>query len=274
MKRLGVILAVLVFTFSLSVSAVFAQPCEGNFDCDTDVDGTDAAVFKEDFGRSQFKNPCPGCTTICDPPAPVQKTGQTDCWQANGDPVLCQTCIIGVGCTNKTGQDGMWEKGVALPKPRFTDNGDGTATDNLTGLIQLKNADCFGPRTWQQALDDCNGLSAGYCGLTDGSSEGDWRLPNRRELFSLIHDGYWGPALTNTAGTGQHTNGDPFNLNYVLPYWSSTSLIGTETQAFTINFNRGLMDTENKVIDSQFVWCVKGGQQKERKGITAKKAGL
>ena len=61
MKQIGVILTVMVFIFSLSVSTVFAQPCEGNFDCDTDVDGTDAAVFKEDFGRSQFKNPCPNC---------------------------------------------------------------------------------------------------------------------------------------------------------------------------------------------------------------------
>ena len=35
--------------------------CNGNFDCDEDVDGSDATVFKTDFGRSQFSNPCPGC---------------------------------------------------------------------------------------------------------------------------------------------------------------------------------------------------------------------
>jgi hypothetical protein len=35
--------------------------CKGDFDCDLDVDGTDAAKFKEDFGRSGFTNPCPGC---------------------------------------------------------------------------------------------------------------------------------------------------------------------------------------------------------------------
>ena len=38
--------------------------CNGDFDCDVDVDGTDAAKFKEDFGRSQFSNPCPDCLTI------------------------------------------------------------------------------------------------------------------------------------------------------------------------------------------------------------------
>jgi hypothetical protein len=37
--------------------------CEGNFDGDQDQDGTDAAKFKLDFGRSAFSNPCPGCVT-------------------------------------------------------------------------------------------------------------------------------------------------------------------------------------------------------------------
>ena len=30
------------------------------------------------------------------------------------------------------------------PSPRFTDNNDGTVTDNLTGLVWLKNANLFG----------------------------------------------------------------------------------------------------------------------------------
>ena len=59
------------------------------------------------------------------PPAPVPKTGQT--------------------VSYATGDDGDLQKGVAWPDPRFTDNSDGTVTDNLTGLIWLKNANCFGP---------------------------------------------------------------------------------------------------------------------------------
>ena len=35
--------------------------CKGDFDCDSDCDGTDAAFFKLDFGRSPFSNPCPVC---------------------------------------------------------------------------------------------------------------------------------------------------------------------------------------------------------------------
>ena len=38
--------------------------CNGDFDCDEDCDGTDAATFKSDFGRSQFSNPCPACETL------------------------------------------------------------------------------------------------------------------------------------------------------------------------------------------------------------------
>jgi hypothetical protein len=37
-----------------------ACDCEGDFDCDGDVDGSDAAKFKENFGRNTFDNPCTG----------------------------------------------------------------------------------------------------------------------------------------------------------------------------------------------------------------------
>jgi hypothetical protein len=37
------------------------NPCRGDFDCDGDSDGTDAGLYKEDFGRNEFNNPCPDC---------------------------------------------------------------------------------------------------------------------------------------------------------------------------------------------------------------------
>lgn len=43
-------------------SCIDEPPCLGDFDCDQDCDGTDAILFKADFGRSQFINPCPPCT--------------------------------------------------------------------------------------------------------------------------------------------------------------------------------------------------------------------
>jgi hypothetical protein len=47
--------------------SIFQDPCtaentcHGDFDCDNDCDGTDAALFKSDFGRSQLNKPCPAC---------------------------------------------------------------------------------------------------------------------------------------------------------------------------------------------------------------------
>ena len=106
MKRLIVCLAVIVF--SLSVSNVLGQPCEGNFDCDQDVDGTDAAVFKEDFGRSQFSNPCPTCQeNPC--PCPEDCPIKSPC-SLSYDPWICQDlnglncyCCIPMGSPNMNG---------------------------------------------------------------------------------------------------------------------------------------------------------------------------
>lgn len=36
--------------------------CNGDFDCDHDVDGSDAVIMKDDFGRSSLHNPCSSCT--------------------------------------------------------------------------------------------------------------------------------------------------------------------------------------------------------------------
>lgn len=64
--------------------------------------------------------------------APVERTGQTTSYAA--------------------GDDGDLQRGAIWPNPRFTDNGNGTVTDNLTGLIWLKDANCFGKRFWADAL--------------------------------------------------------------------------------------------------------------------------
>ena len=237
MKRVIVgVMIVVAFMFSLSVPTVFAQDmCVGDFDYDGDCDGTDATTFKSDFSRGGYNNPCPP-----DGPAPVTKTGQTTSYEP--------------------GDDGGLQKGVAWPNPRFTDNGNGTVTDNFTGLIWLKNANCFGTRTWNDALSDCNGLASGSCGLTDGSNAGDWRLPNRRELFSLISDGCSGPAVPNTAGTGRASEGDPFISMVIVGdhYWSSTT-DRVSGHAWGLNMYKGYMLYYDKTEENQYVWPVRGG---------------
>src|SRR5262249_14576398 len=123
-------------------------------------------------------------------PARVPQTGQTECYST----------LSVIPCAG-TGQDGEFQAGVAFPAQRFRDNRDGTVRDNLTGLVWLQDANCFpgdfgpGLMKWQDALSLANNLAHGQCGLSDRSVAGDWRLPNVKELQSLIDFGQLSPAL-------------------------------------------------------------------------------
>ncbi len=139
----------------------------------------------------------------------------------------------------QSGDDGNLRQGISWPSPRFEDNVDGTVRDTLTGLLWLKNAGCFGQQNWSTALNNSADLADGRCGLADGSTSGDWRLPNIRELDSLVHSGVYGPAVPNRAGSGQASITDPFFLLQSARYWSSTSNPQFTPQAFTVNFLGG-----------------------------------
>jgi hypothetical protein len=229
----GKIITLLISLFLLSAPNVQAQDfCKGDFNYNGSVGAEDVSVFLEHFGRSQFNNPCPP-----DGPTPVPKTGQTTSYA--------------------TGDDGDLQRGVTLVTPRFTDNGDGTVTDNQTGLIWMKDAVCFGAGTWSNALSDCSGLSDGQCGLTDDSSVGDWRLPNKKELISLTHDEYDTPILCNTMGTGKWTDDDPFTNVQLDGYWTSTTTFLSD-RAWGMSMTIGSLDAQYK-IGSLYVWCVRGG---------------
>ena len=187
-----------------------------------------------------------GLTTGTRPPAPVPRTGQTSTVPIN--PAL-------------GGSDGNLQKGVAWPSPRFTDNGNGTVTDNLTGLIWLKNANCFGIKKWSDALSACNTLVSGQCGLTDGSSAGSWRLPNRFELESLLDLAYSTPTLSNAAGTAKWSDGDAFTgVQSGYFYWSSTTIAGLTDYAWNVNLDVGYVDDGAKMLEPYYVWPVRSGQ--------------
>jgi len=176
--------------------------------------------------------------------APVEKTGQTALYRAH--------------------DDGDLEKGVALPTPRFTDNNNGTVTDNLTGLIWLKNANCANAKAiWDTAIDyaaalfdgctDCFG-TVGDCGLSDDSSAGDWRLPNRKELLSLVDLGQYEPALPSV---NPFTGVEWGTGNY---YWSSTANAGLTTMAWCVLLDYGSVSYDHQATSSYYVWPVRGGQ--------------
>jgi hypothetical protein len=151
-----------------------------------------------------------------------------------------------------TGDDGALQKGVAWPTPRFIDNVNGTVTDNLTGLIWLKNANCFGTQAWKQALSSANALaSGGACSLTDGSAAGDWRLPSRKELRSLADYSQVNPALPT---------GHPFIGMPVSNCWSSTTYASTTADAWYVDMYGGQVVSNADKSNSYYVWPVRGGQ--------------
>jgi len=181
----------------------------------------------------------PGRPVQAGPPAPAPKTGQTTSYGA--------------------GDDGALRKGVAWPNPRFTDNGDGTITDNLSGLIWLKNANCYGQKIWATALTDATALAHGSCGLSDLSTAGQWRLPTANELRSLTSKQYVTPAVPNTAGTAKWTAGAPFTSVQSAPYWSSTTYAGNTPLAWIVFLSSGDVGTNGKA-GTGYVWPVRGGQ--------------
>jgi hypothetical protein len=106
---------------------------------------------------------------------------------------------------------------------RFKDNGDGTLLDKSTGLIWLKNANCAvffendasvkNSRPWHEARVAASELSDGFCGLSDNSKPGDWRLPEREELLGIARQ----PEENANWAAGK-----AFNDIQSFYYWSST----------------------------------------------------
>ena len=163
------------------------------------------------------------------PPGSVAATLQTICYNASGGTITCAG----------TGQDGEYQMGETA-SPRFTDNADGTVTDNLTGLVWLRNANCSATLggvnktntlTWENSLTWSNNLASGSCGLTDGSVAGDWRLPNVREMISLVDYGI---------GTAPRLpTGHPFTSVQSNWYWASTSYSMGLANSWRVDLNDG-----------------------------------
>lgn len=167
-------------------------------------------------------------------PASLPKTGQLFCYSASGVVIPCKN----------TGQDGELQKGVEWPSPRFTIEAELEAdcvTDNLTGLMWVKSPDSTA-RTWINALSYANELN--LCGYND------WRLPNNKELRSLIHYGQPDAAAW--------LNSQGFNNIKPDQYWSSSDYPYSTDWAWSINMGDGWMIGNKKPIGF-YVWPVRSG---------------
>lgn len=193
----------------------------------------------------------------------LPKTGQTTCYDETGNVIDCAG----------TGQDGEIQAGAAWPEPRFTDHGNGTVTDDLTGLMWAKRANSTGHAyNWQGTRGAINGIN--YWSRQEHGGYTDWRLPNILELASLLN--YEGsptdlPAWQRSA----LPNGHPFtNMTNVVdigfgvtstvPWWSSTSASHWRWWALTVDFKTAEIRGVQKGVGGwQFGggngWIVRGG---------------
>jgi hypothetical protein len=103
----------------------------------------------------------------------------------------------------------------------YTLDGDSTVADNVTGLM-WQHAESASTFTWEEAKAYCATLTlAGYA---------DWRLPSRIELVSLVDFGRSQPAINTLY----------FPTAVAGPYWSSSPLAGSSSEAWGVNFYEGL----------------------------------
>ena len=120
---------------------------------------------------------------------------------------------------------------------RYTDNGNGTVTDNQHHLTWQQQDDGVG-RDWSDAAAYCSSLSlAGYS---------DWWLPSKDQLFTLVDTGF-SPAID----IAYFLNTQSSN------YWSSTSDVST-SYAGSVVFDYGFVSNVPNSYNS-YVRCVRTG---------------
>jgi hypothetical protein len=176
------------------------------------------------------------------------------------------------------GSDGTVRAGAALS---YTDNGDGTITDDNTGLIWEKKDhsgaihDVDNRYSWGMTSDPFTisgtvvtqflaTLNAPPC----FAGRCDWRLPNAKELQSIV-DYEIASASGPTVNSAFNTNCDAgctangtgglmcsCTANFV--YWSSTTGRGVPSDAFVVDFDSGLVGFFLKSFEAN-VRAVRGG---------------
>jgi hypothetical protein len=122
---------------------------------------------------------------------------------------------------------------ATTPANQFTDHSDGTVTDKKTGLMWKRCSEgqswdgitCTGTAavyTWQAALQQAQAVNGagGFAGYTD------WRVPNIKELASLIEEQCQYPAINITIFPAI-----PFDF-----YWSASPYANDGSSAWTLSF--------------------------------------
>jgi hypothetical protein len=237
-----VVVAVAAVTVLLSVPAALVAQCCG--DCNGDGQVTIDEILKV------VNRALGGTCTSQSGGQRFPATGQTTCSDTNGNVIAC----------SGTGQDGDIQAGGALS---YVDNGDGTITDLNTQLMWEK-------KSWDGSIHDWNnfyvwvdGFSTVVGGLNAGGFAGhtDWRLPNVRELQSIVNYQNSGPAVSAAFNTNCTSGCTVLTCSCTrsYPYWSSTPYQIHPHIAWSVDFNDGSVDFNLKSYYGHYVRAVRGG---------------
>lgn len=249
----GFALAVVVLDLDIPHTArAGGAPCSaqnGDVNADAKVDLSDAVTI---LGNLFLGNPT-GLAPLCDAPAGavgLPTTGQSTCTIHDA----AQGLWVPVPCDDAAckGQDGFYAAGCP-PEDRFVDNDDSTVTDTCTGLMWQKETADTNNDGQVDALSDtrawCEAIE--YCEELEFAGHSDWRLPNIRELQSIVDYGRNNPAVDPAFGA---------LLQY---YWSSTSYMESPNEAWGIGFHVGYVGIRTKTGDFEFSYnyirAVRGG---------------
>lgn len=171
------------------------------------------------------------------PGTQIFKTGQQYCYYDNGDIINC----------NNTGQDGEFQSGMLLKKPRFIED-EHFVYDNATDLQWLKNANIKNDMLdWESAFDVVAKMNSEFI-----YGYNDWRIPGIVELESLTDMGRHSPALPV----------DNLFANVKEFYWSSTTSMYDTNYAWALYTKDGAVGVGFKPLSEFYLWPVRSGKTK------------
>ncbi len=180
-------------------------------------------------------------------PHELPDTGQTLCYDPSGSTTGTITCPA---ADADNAQDGS-RSGTQPSYTPATIGSDYVVKDNLTGLMWKK---CSEGQT--ASVSNCTGTPGTYtfaaaltrCGAQTYAGFSDWRLPNIRELFSIINDNTFTAPLIDKV---------KFPVTVSDAYWSSTTYAGDASTAIYVSFDYPTVMNSPKTT-SHYVRCVRG----------------
>lgn len=155
--------------------------------------------------------------------------------------------IILIGCGIEDGENVSLES-----RPlSYTDNGDGTISDNNTALMWQK-IDSDQDYNWYEANGEIDatynpGGSVDVCGALQLGGHTDWRLPTIEELESIVKYDSSNPAIATAYFSNAHSS----------MYWASTTYFFYVPRARVVDFSMGGL-WGSELSNPYFVKCVRG----------------